>query len=167
MARAHRAQVDETEGLDIDALSYPAEHAGPVAVDAVPHDLPHEATDLLEARDPIELGHSNRHLVPTDFRHQCAALGVDKPRLAGGRADARIALHPLHQQLEVADWQLQVHVELAYVLEVLEVHRVQAGIERLNDARSHLPTAAIAAPYNAQVRQTADVLFQDDRGFVT
>jgi hypothetical protein len=38
--------VDKTDGLEINALGYPAEHAGPVAVDAVPQDLTHEAADL-------------------------------------------------------------------------------------------------------------------------
>src|SRR5262252_6598480 len=103
MAGALRAQVDETDGLEIDALGDPAEHATPMAVDAVPHDLAHEAADLLEAGDPVELGHAHRHLVPTDLRHQRATLRVDEPRLAGGGPEARIALHPLHQHLEVAD----------------------------------------------------------------
>src|SRR5271165_4578608 len=89
LAGAGGAQVDEADGLEIDALGDPAEHAGPVAVDAVPHHLAHEAADLLEAGDPVELGHADRHLVPADLRHQRAALRVDEPRLAGGGPDAR------------------------------------------------------------------------------
>src|SRR5271165_2429876 len=143
MAGALRAQVDKADGLRTEALGDPAEHAGPVAVDAVPHDLAHEAADLFEAGDPIELGHADRHLVTTDFRHQRAALRVDEPRLAGGGPDARIALHPLHQRLEVADWQVQIHIQLAQVVEVLQSHRLQAGVEGLDDARPHLPAAAI------------------------
>ena len=61
--------MDEAEGLVIDTLGNPAEHAGPVAVDAVPHHLAHEATDVLETGDAIELGHPDRHFVPTDFCH--------------------------------------------------------------------------------------------------
>src|SRR4030088_1573087 len=95
--------MNEADGLEIDTLSDPAEHTGPVAVDAVPHDLVHEAADLLEAGDPIELGHADRHLVATDLRHQRAALWMDEPGLAGSGPDPRITLHPLHQQLEVAD----------------------------------------------------------------
>src|SRR6516225_8311059 len=49
------AQMNEANGLKIDALGDPAEHTGPVAVDTVPHDLAYEAADLLEAGDPVEL----------------------------------------------------------------------------------------------------------------
>src|SRR5271165_2992546 len=98
LAGAGGAQVDEADGLEIDALGDPAKHAGPVAVDAVPHHLAHEAANLLEAGDAIELGHPHRHLVSTDFRHERAALRVKEPRLAGGSPNARIALHPLHEQ---------------------------------------------------------------------
>ena len=131
--------MHEAEGLEIDALGDPAEHAGAVAVDAVPHDLAHEATDLLEARDPIELGHAHRHLVPADLLHQSAAQRIDEPWPAGGGPDARIALHPLHQELEVADRQVEIHVQLAQIIEVLQPHRIQASIERVDNAGPHLP----------------------------
>jgi hypothetical protein len=36
-----------------------------VAVDAVPHELAHEAADLLDG-DPVELDHAHRHLVPAE-----------------------------------------------------------------------------------------------------
>src|SRR5262249_14947800 len=91
LARALRAQVDEADGLEIDALCNPAEHAGFVAIDAVPHDLAYKAPDLFETGDPVELSHAYRHLVPAHLRRQHAALRVDKPRLTGGCADARIA----------------------------------------------------------------------------
>jgi len=68
------AQVDEAEGLEIDALGDPAEHASAVAIDAIPHDLADEAADLLEAGNPVKLGHAYRHLVPTDLWHQRATL---------------------------------------------------------------------------------------------
>src|SRR5205823_1616184 len=48
LAGALRAQVNEADGLEGNAFGDPAEHAGPMAVDAVPHDLAHEAADLLE-----------------------------------------------------------------------------------------------------------------------
>ena len=60
MASALRAHVDET-----DALGDPTEHASPVAVDAVPHELAHEAADLLDG-DPVELDHAHRQLVPAE-----------------------------------------------------------------------------------------------------
>src|SRR5262249_4415925 len=106
LAGALRAQVNEAEGFKIDAFGDPAEHAGPVAVDAVPHHLAHKAADLFEAGDAIKLGHADRHLIPTEFWHQCAALRVDEPRLAGGGPDSGIALHSLHQQLEISDRQV-------------------------------------------------------------
>jgi len=65
MASALRAHVDETDGLEVDALGDPTEHASPVAVDAVPHELAHEAADLLDG-DPVELDHAHRQLVPAE-----------------------------------------------------------------------------------------------------
>src|SRR5262249_4714200 len=91
---------------------------------------------------------------------------MDKPRLAGGGPDARIALHPLHQQLEVADRQVQIHVQFAQGVEGLQAHRLQAGVEGLNDAWAYLPTAAIGAPHDAEVGQAAGVLLEDGRSLV-
>ena len=91
---------------------------------------------------------------------------MDEPRLAGGGPDARIALHPLHEQLEITSRQIQIHVQLAEIIEVLQAHRLQAGIEGLDDARSHLPAAAIGAPHHAQVGQSARVLLENGRGSV-
>jgi hypothetical protein len=167
MAGALRAQVDEAEGLEINALGKPAEHTGAVTVDAVPHDLAHEAADLLKAGDSIELGHAHRHLVAADLRHKRTAVRMDEVGLAGSGSDPRIALHPLHQQLEVADRELQIHVQLTDIVEVLQPHRLQAGVERRDHTRAHLPMAAIGAPHQAQVGQSAGVRLQDGRGIVS
>jgi hypothetical protein len=59
MTGTNRAQVNETKRLEIDALGDPAEHPGTMAVDAVPHYLSYKAADLLEARDPVKLGHAH------------------------------------------------------------------------------------------------------------
>ena len=141
LASALRAQVDEAEGLEIDALGDPAEHSGAVAVDAIPHDLAHEAADLLEAGNPVELGHAYRHLVPTDFWHQRAALWMNEPGFARGGPNASITLHPLDEQLEVPDRQIKVHVQLAHIIEILEAHRFQAGVECLDHPWPNLPAA--------------------------
>jgi len=117
----------------------------------------------LKQANPVKLACAQRHIVPADLRHQRAAQRVDEPRLAGGGPDARIALHPLHQQLEVAERQVQIHVQLAQVVEVLQAHRLQPGVEGLDDARPHLPAATIGAPHHAQVGQAARVFLQDGR----
>src|SRR5437660_3330123 len=88
MAGALRTQVDESEGLDIDALGDPAEHAGPMAVDAVPHHFPYEATNFLEAGDAVEFRHSDRHLVTAQLRNQGAPPRMDEPWLTGGGPEA-------------------------------------------------------------------------------
>src|SRR5215510_4279087 len=89
VAGAHRAQVKIADGFKISALSDPAEHAGPVTIDAIPHFLAHEAANLFEAGDPVELGRAHRHLISANLRHQRSAERVDEPWLAGRRADAR------------------------------------------------------------------------------
>ena len=145
--------MNEADRFEIDALGDPAEHAGAMTVDAVPHHLAHEAADLLEAGDPVELGHADRHLVAADFRHQCAASRVDEPRLARCRSDPRIAFHPLHQHFEVANRQVEIHVQLADIVEVLKLHTIESCIESLDDAGADLAAAAIVSPDHAQVRQ--------------
>src|SRR5262249_18032390 len=131
---ALRTQVNEAKRLKIATLGDPAEHTSAMTVDAVPHDLAHESADLLEADDLVELGHAHRHLVAADLGHQRPALRVHEPWLARGGADARIALHALHQQLEVPDREFQVHVQLAKVVEVLQTHRLETGVEGLDNA---------------------------------
>ncbi len=78
---------------------------------------------------------------------------MDEPRLARCRADARITFHPLHQDFEVANRQVQIHVELAEIIEILEPHLLDACIERLDDTGTDLAAAAILASDHAQVGQ--------------
>src|SRR5262249_41282266 len=78
LASTLRTQVNEAQRLDIHTFSDPAQHAGAMAVDAIPHDLPDEASDLFEAGYPIELSHSDRHLVPAHLRYQGPAARVNK-----------------------------------------------------------------------------------------
>ena len=49
LARSHGPQMQEAQALVVHALRDPAQHAAAVAVDPVPHHLPHEAADLAEA----------------------------------------------------------------------------------------------------------------------
>ena len=70
---------------------------------------------------------------------------MDEPGLAGSGTDPRIAFHPLNQQLEITGRQVQIHVKFTDVFEVLQLHRLQAGVEGRDHARPHLPAAAIVA----------------------
>ena len=101
-------------------------------VDAVPHDLAHEAAELLEAIAAIELGRADRGFVAVALADELA-VGVDVGLAAAG-GDARVGLHALHQVLEVARRQDQVEVELAEVVVVVGVDGLVAGVERLDDA---------------------------------
>src|SRR6266704_395492 len=122
-----------------------------MAIDAVPHDLAHEPANLAEAGHTIEFGHAHRHLVSTDLWDEGAAPRMDEPRLAGGGPDARVALHSLHQQLEIASGEIEIHVQLAQVVEVLQTHGFQARVEGLDHAGPDLSAAAIGSPHDAQV----------------
>jgi hypothetical protein len=53
-----------------------------------------------------------------------------------------------------------------HIVEVLQANRLQAGVEGLDDARPHLPAAAIGAPHQAQVGQSARLFLEDGRGSV-
>ena len=70
VAGTHRPEMDETKIRLILARCHPAEHSTPMAVDAVPHDLANEPADLIEAFDPVELGHTHGVLVPAHLAHQ-------------------------------------------------------------------------------------------------
>ena len=166
LAGALRAQVDKADRLQISALGDPAQHAATVAVDAIPHDLAHKAPDLLEAVHAIEFGHAHRHLVAADLRNQGVALRVDEPGLAGCGPDARVALHPLHQSFEIARREIQIHVQLADIVKVLEAHRLQSSVEGLDDSGTDLPAAAIGALLHAQAGQSRGVLPQYRGGLI-
>src|SRR5690606_22701850 len=93
VARAHGAQVGESQFRVVVALGDPPEHAAAVAVDAVPHHGPDEAPDLGEAVGPVELGHADGHLVAAGLADQASGLRVRVVRLAGAGADAGVLPH--------------------------------------------------------------------------
>src|SRR5438067_2892277 len=113
-----------------------------MAVDAVPHHLPHEAADLAKAAHAIELRHPHGHLVAAHFGYPLPRAGMNEPGLARAGAQPRFALHALHEQLEVARGHLEIHVELADIVEVVEVERGQATVEGLDHARADGALAA-------------------------
>src|SRR5262249_10375831 len=110
LARSHRTQMHETQVRLVPAAGDPTMHPAAMSIDAVPHHLAHEATDRLEAGDPIELDHAKRHVVAVTLVDQLPVfLDIGLP--AAGR-DAWISRHALHQNLEIARWQTQVEVKL-------------------------------------------------------
>ena len=60
--------------------------------------------------------------------------------LAAAGGHARLGLHALHQDLEIARRQAQVEIELADVLVVVRIDGLVAGVEGLDDAG---PTARV------------------------
>src|SRR4051794_16479501 len=161
MARALRAEVNKAQCFGVDAFGDPTEHARSVAVDAVPHDFRNKTTDLFEAFHAIELGHPDRHLVAADFRDQGGSARMREPRLAGCGADARVALHSRHEQLEVAGWEFQIRIQLANVIELVKTHRLQPGVEGRHDARSYLARAGVHPTHDPKIRQPPPVFFED------
>jgi hypothetical protein len=63
-----------------------------MVVDAVSHDLAHEAADLLEAGDPVELGHAHRHLVPAEPPAPARRSTADGDAVVGSVEVVRLAL---------------------------------------------------------------------------
>jgi hypothetical protein len=98
----------------------PAELAGLVAVDRVPHDLADEAADLLEALPAVELRHPGRHLVAPPLGDEHA--GPPHVGLAGTGPDPGVRLHPRDQPRKIAGRQVEVEVELAEIGIVGERH---------------------------------------------
>ena len=58
LARAHGAQVHETQVWLVPAARDPAVHAAAVAIDAIPHHFSNKSADRLEAGHAIEFGHA-------------------------------------------------------------------------------------------------------------
>src|SRR5688572_28507047 len=148
VARAHGTETQDAEIRIVPAPRDPAEHAAAMAVDPVPHDLANEAADLQKARDPVDLGRSDRSLVPADLASE-GAIARPVVRLAAARAQARIRLHSAHERLEIARWQLEVQVQLAEVVELGRVNRLVARVEGFHDAGPHTSSAAILTPHDA------------------
>jgi hypothetical protein len=134
-----------------------------MAVDPVPHHLRHEPPDLAEAGGAIELRHSHGHLVAAHLGHQGAALGADEVRLAGGRPDPRVRLHALDEQLEIPRREVQVQVQLAQVLESVEVDSLEARAERLDHPRADIAASTVGSAQDPEVGQLRGVLLQDRR----
>ena len=81
MAGALRPEVDETERLLVDALRHPTQHPRAVAIDAIPHHLLDEPSDLGETRSTVELRHAHRHLVAAYFRFECSCTRMRRTRV--------------------------------------------------------------------------------------
>lgn len=63
--------------------------------------------------------------------------------LAGKISQSRLTFHFFHKPLEVARRQLQITVELAKVFELVEVDRVEAGVESVDHTRSDAAFATV------------------------
>src|SRR5689334_11587462 len=114
-----------------------------MAVDAVPHDLADESSDLTETLHPVELGHAHRHLVAAHLGDQLAAAGGDEVGLPGCGAKPGVRFHALHQQLEIPLRKIEVEIKLAEIIELPERDRLEASVEGFDHAGADAATAAI------------------------
>jgi hypothetical protein len=62
--------------------------------------------------------------------------------------------------------EVEVEVDLAKVIELVEVHGGEAGIESLDDARAHGSDAAVLAADDTQGGELSPILLEDPRGVV-
>src|SRR5690606_9284423 len=133
LARAHRPQMHEAHLRIVDRLRDPPVHAAEVPVDAIPGHLAHEASDLAEALHAVELRGADGVLVARALLPQ-PPIGLALEALAAEVTEVSVRLHPLHRPLEVARAELEVAVELADVIALVEVHAREAIVERLDHA---------------------------------
>ena len=139
----------------------PAQHAAAVAVDDVPADLGHEAADIAEAVDPVELGHADRHLVAAELADLGAACLVGEVGLAAAGAHLGVPLQLAHQAFEVARRQVEVHVQLADVVEVVHLQVGEPLVEGIDHAAADLAEAAVVPLDHLQVGDLGLVGLQD------
>ena len=133
-----------------------------MAVEAVPHDLADQAANLQEALDPVELRGADGCLVAAALADQAAAA-PDEVGLSAAGAQARLRLHALHEQLEIAGRKLEIEVELAQVVELRRVDGVVARVEGLDDAGTHASPSAILPADDADEIVAGGILGQDGR----
>src|SRR5437667_11527474 len=136
--------MDEANSQLIPTASDPAEHSAAVAVDAIPHDLPHEAADLLETFGAIELDHADGHFIAAGFGDELAIIAAEIG-FAGAGADAGILFHSLNEGLEIARRDVEVEIELADVIEVTWIDGFVAGVEGVDDAGADGAAAMVFA----------------------
>jgi hypothetical protein len=144
--------MGEADRLIVPGRCLPPEHAAAVVVNAVPHHLADEASDLTEALDAIELGHARRCIVADAFADQSASRRVLVVGLARARAEARIIFHPPDQDLEVAVGKIEIEVDLAEVVELVEVNGCETGIKSLDDSWPHRACPAVPAVHDPHAR---------------
>src|SRR3954469_14462666 len=166
MTRTLWPQVNEAKRRIADALGPPPQHPRAMAVDSIPHYLRDEAADLSEARDPIKLCHPDRHLIAADFRNQRSGSWMHEPRLPGRRTQSRLRFHAPDHAFEIAGRHFEVEIELAHVLEVVEVDGRQALIEGLDHASADFSRSAIRSPDQADVWIAGRIGFNDRGGLV-
>src|SRR5258708_7799558 len=173
VACPHRAQVGEAQRRVVPRDRDPAKLPAAVSVDAVPHDLPYEATDLSEARRAIELGHAHRVLVADLLRDQPRAVadgelyrgrghaGRNEVWFPRARADARLSLYAVHKDGEVSGRQVEVQVELADVVVGKRIDGLVTRVEGIDHAPPHLADAALGSANDPHVREPRRVLLED------
>src|SRR6267378_3812730 len=146
LAGTHAAQMDEPQLGLVPAACDPALHAAAMTIDPVPHHLPDETADLLEAGNPIELRHAEGGLVTVALSDQRPLLL--EVSLPAARTESGVGHHPLHQDFEIPRRKAQVEIQLAKVVVVVRVDRVVPGVERLYDARADGAAPAIASGHD-------------------
>jgi hypothetical protein len=114
-----------------------------MAIDPIPHDLANETTDVAVTGRPVEFRHPHGHLVPADLRSQGAGRGMKEVGPPRRCSQSRVGLHARDEELEVAGWKVEVDVELADLLENVEVHGLEARIERVDDTGAHAATSTV------------------------
>ncbi len=136
-----------------------------MTVDTIPHHLPHEAANLLEAFGAIELDHADGHFIATGFADEIS-LAVFEVWLSGAGANAGIPLQSFHECFEITRGDVQVEIEFADVFEIAGVDRFVAGVEGINHSRANRAPTAIGAADDSDVREFLRVLFENFRGLV-
>ena len=112
-----------------------------MAIDRVPHHLAREPADFGETFPAVELGHADRHFIAAALADLAPAGG--EVRLAAATSKLGIGFHPPDQLAEIAVRQIQVEVQLAEIVEVLEVDLLKPEIKRLHNARTDRAVPAV------------------------
>lgn len=150
----------------IDRRGPPAHHAALVAIDPVPHQLAHEAANLLEAFGAIELGHPDRIFVAAEFGDEATGGWGGEIRFARDRAESCVCFHQFDEPFEISGRQVEVEVEFADVLVVKGVELGVPLVERVDHATAELSLAAVFASDHLNVGMFRRILGKDGRGFI-
>src|SRR4030095_7563252 len=164
LAGAHGPEVEEPKARFIPAPGKPPAHPAAMTINAVPHYLRDETTDLFKTLPPVELCHANGHLIAALLAEVLPGVRLHEVGLAAAGAEPRLGFHAPQEGFEVPRWKLDVQIELAQVFIIDVLSSRIAGIKSFHDSWPHAAPAAVLAADHLDGVMSCRIFSKNGRG---